>query len=99
MSSVSAGFLGSTLTDSLLRDGHEVVGVDCFTANYDVALKRENLKSALAQGRFRFVEADLRQVRLEPLLDGVTHVAHLAALPGVGPTPRCPRRSRPPSER
>ena len=79
----AAGFLGSTLTDSLLRDGHEVIGVDCFTANYDTAVKRENLRSALSNGRFRFVEADLRRAPLLPLLEGVTHVAHLAALPGV----------------
>ena len=79
----AAGFLGSTLTESLLRDGHEVVGVDCFTANYDAAVKRENLRPALSHGRFRFVEADLRRAPLEPLFDGVTHVAHLAALPGV----------------
>ena len=29
-----AGFIGSHLTDALLADGHEVVGVDCFSDNY-----------------------------------------------------------------
>ena len=30
-----AGFIGSHLTESLLADGHDVLGVDCFNDNYD----------------------------------------------------------------
>ena len=29
-----AGFIGSNLVDALLADGHEVVGIDCFTDYY-----------------------------------------------------------------
>lgn len=29
-----AGFIGSHLVDSLIADGHEVVGIDCFNDNY-----------------------------------------------------------------
>lgn len=79
----AAGFLGSTLVDRLLDRGDEVVGLDAFTSNYDAARKRANLESARARDRFRLVECDLRHDRLEPHLDGATHVAHLAALPGV----------------
>src|SRR6185436_19297035 len=78
-----AGFLGSTLAEALRDSGFEVLGVDAFTGNYDPARKRANLARLSADRGFRFVEADLRHADLGPLLDGVTHVAHLAALPGV----------------
>jgi UDP-glucose 4-epimerase len=78
-----AGFLGSTLAEALRGSGFDVLGVDAFTPNYDPAVKRSNLSRLMADSGFRFVEADLRGAYLKPLLDGVTHVAHLAALPGV----------------
>lgn len=79
----AAGFIGSHLVDALLADGHEVVGVDAFTAYYDRATKEQNLAAARAHRRFRFVEADLRGADLVPLLDGVEVVYHQAAQPGV----------------
>ena len=79
----AAGFIGSSLVDALLDSGAEVIGVDAFTDNYDAARKRANLECALARRGFRLVEGDLRHAKLEPLVDGATHVVHLAALPGV----------------
>ncbi len=79
----AAGFLGSTLSEALLARGAEVTGVDAILANYDPQVKRANLEPLRRDARFRFVEADLRCAPLPPLLEGVTHVAHLAALPGV----------------
>ena len=38
----SAGFIGSHTPERLLAMGHRVRGVDCFTDNYDPALKRAN---------------------------------------------------------
>jgi nucleoside-diphosphate-sugar epimerase len=79
----AGGFIGSTLVDTLLKQGASVTGVDAFTESYTPAQKRSNLAAALGHASFRLVEADLRSAPLEPLLDGVTHVIHLAALPGV----------------
>lgn len=79
----AAGFIGSTLCDALLDDGAEVVGVDAFVPNYAEEVKRRNLARASSHPRFRLVEADLRTADLGPLLEGMTHVAHLAALAGV----------------
>jgi UDP-glucose 4-epimerase len=79
----AAGFVGSTLCEALLASGAEVVGVDAFVPNYDPAVKRANLAALTGRPRFSFVETDLRTAPIAPLLDGATHVAHLAALPGV----------------
>jgi UDP-glucose 4-epimerase len=79
----AAGFVGSTLAEVLLESGWEVVGLDAFTDNYPPARKRANLARCLAHPRFRLVEADLRTAALAPLLAGISHVVHLAALPGV----------------
>src|SRR5436190_1374935 len=40
----SAGFIGSHLLETLRAEGHDVVGADCFTDYYDVALKEENAR-------------------------------------------------------
>ncbi|MGE5177400.1 MAG: NAD-dependent epimerase/dehydratase family protein [Hyphomicrobiales bacterium] len=79
----AAGFIGSTLCDGLLADGADVTGVDAFVPNYPESFKRANLASLEKHPRFRFRTDDLRTAPLAPLLDGVTHVVHLAALPGV----------------
>jgi UDP-glucose 4-epimerase len=79
----AAGFIGSHVAESLVRDGHEVVGIDCFTDYYPRAAKEENLRSLRDSPRFRLVEARLQDADLAPLLDGVSHVYHLAAQAGV----------------
>ena len=42
----AAGFIGSHLVESLLADGHEVVGVDAFVDYYPRAVKERNLARA-----------------------------------------------------
>ena len=79
----AAGFIGSHLCEALLARGHQVVGVDCFTDYYDRAAKESNLRMALAEAGFRLVEADLVDVDLPRLLDGVELIYHLAGQPGV----------------
>lgn len=79
----AAGFIGSTLVERLLREGHDVTGVDCYTDYYDVSLKRANLVTALANPRFRLVEANLLDADLDALFAGVDVVWHLAGQPGV----------------
>ncbi len=71
----AAGFIGSTLTDRLLRDGHTVVGID----NFSTGLTRF-LENAQKSENFELIQADL----LEPgatirNMKGVDHVFHLAA--------------------
>ena len=71
----AAGFIGSHLAETLQEQGHDVVGLDCFTDYYDPRLKEENARSL-----------DVRRVDLaEDELDfaGFDGVFHLAGQPGV----------------
>jgi nucleoside-diphosphate-sugar epimerase len=79
----AAGFIGSHLTESLLADGHEVVGVDAFVDYYPRAQKERNLAGPRAQRGFSLVEGRLQDLDLVPLLAGVGQVYHLAAQAGV----------------
>lgn len=79
----AAGFIGSTLVDTLLARGDHVVGLDCFTPYYDRAAKEANLALARDSKRFEFVEADLRTADVDALLDGAEVVFHQAAQAGV----------------
>jgi UDP-glucuronate 4-epimerase len=78
-----AGFIGSHLTESLLEDGHTVLGVDCFNDNYARADKRANLAHAGEHEGFRLLTADLVDLDAGALLDGAHVVFHLAGEPGV----------------
>ena len=78
-----AGFIGSTLADTLLAAGESVVGIDCFTPYYDPAAKRRNLEDALSHGDFRLVEGDLCDLDLVEVLEGADVVYHQAGQPGV----------------
>jgi len=78
-----AGFIGSTLSERLLAQGAHVVAIDCFTDYYARDIKERNLSALRESPGYRFVEADLNEADLPALLDGVTHVFHLAAQAGV----------------
>ncbi len=81
-----AGFIGSHLATSLVRDGHEVTILDDLNDFYSRDLKLANLK---AVGEHRFFQADLRdreRVR-ECVREGhFDSVVHLAARAGVRPS-------------
>lgn len=79
----SAGFIGSHLSTALLARGAEVVGLDCFTDYYAREIKERNLAPLLKTPGFTFVEDALQTADLSAILDGVTHVFHLAAQAGV----------------
>jgi UDP-glucose 4-epimerase len=72
----AAGFIGSTLVDRLLVDGHDVVGLDDLSTG-----KRENLADADTNPRFSFVEADIVDADLHDIVAVAKPevVFHLAA--------------------
>jgi UDP-glucuronate 4-epimerase len=80
----AAGFIGSHLSEALIRRGDAVTGVDNFDAFYARAVKERNLTALRKLPDFRFVEADVAR---DPLpLDGIEAIIHLGAKPGVRPS-------------
>ena len=79
----AAGFIGSHLTAALLDRGADVTGIDCFTDYYPRAIKEANLGVNARRQGFHFVEGALQSTDLAALLEGKTHVFHLAAQAGV----------------
>jgi UDP-glucuronate 4-epimerase len=71
----AAGFIGSQLAEALAAEGHDVVGVDCFTDYYDVDEKERNAAGLEVR------RVDLADEALD--LTGVDGVFHLAGQPGV----------------
>ena len=87
-----AGFIGSHLTERLLRDGRDVVVVDNLDPYYDVRLKRKNLQAveeAAASdgaGEYAYVDADVTDLpALRRIIDDHEPQAifHEAAQAGV----------------
>lgn len=78
-----AGFVGSSIADRLLQEGHEVVGVDCFVDYYPRIYKERNLEQAKSHASFEFIESNLLDLNLPEKLDGVDYVFHQAAQAGV----------------
>ena len=79
----AAGFIGSHLTGALLDRGWQVTGLDCFTDYYPRAIKESNLAANSGRPGFQFVEGSIQEAEVGSLLDGKTHVFHLAAQAGV----------------
>jgi nucleoside-diphosphate-sugar epimerase len=79
----AAGFIGSHLSGALLDRGAEVVGIDCFTDYYPRPMKEANLDANRSREGFAFIETSIQDADLPTLLEGVTHVFHLAAQAGV----------------
>ena len=72
----AAGFIGSTLVDRLLADGHSVAGVDDLSSG-----RVANLDTARASAAFEFAQADIAHADLIALLADTRPdvVFHLAA--------------------
>jgi nucleoside-diphosphate-sugar epimerase len=81
-----AGFIGSWVAEALLRGGHEVLGLDCFTDLYPRRYKEANLRELRDWPSFRFREADLSGVGaglIRRWLSEYPFVSHQAAQAGV----------------
>lgn len=84
----AAGFIGSTLVDSLLTQGVEVLGIDNFSTG-----RKEFLKHALNNPQFTLLKEDIFSGKdLSDFLVGVDAVFHLAANADVRFGPDFPSR-------
>jgi UDP-glucuronate 4-epimerase len=89
------GFIGSRVTEHLVRDGHYVIGIDNLSDAYDVRLKEWRLARLSALQKFAFTRLDITDregitglLREQP----VEAVVNLAARAGVRQSVRDPWR-------
>ena len=78
-----AGFIGSHLAERLIKEGHKVIGVDCFTDYYPREIKESNIKKLRGDSAFDFHDADILEIDLENVLSNIDVVFHEAAQAGV----------------
>ena len=82
----AAGFIGMHTAERLLQQGHHVLGLDSFSAYYDVGLKRERAARLCEYPHFKLLEADINSAGvladIETIMQPV-RVVHLAAQVGV----------------
>ncbi len=84
----AAGFIGSTLVDRLLADGHEVAGIDNLSTG-----QPEFLEAARQSARFELIQGDLLDLPiLVGAMRGAELVFHLAANADVRHGTEHPRR-------
>jgi len=87
-----AGFIGSHLTERMLREGHQITVIDNFNPYYDPAIKHANL--AAVRDDIELVEGDIRDAILveRTFAKGkFDQVIHIAARAGVRPSIQDPK--------
>jgi UDP-glucose 4-epimerase len=77
----AAGFIGSHLTERLLRDGWDVVAIDNLAVG-----RTKNLSFAEGNSRLSLHVLDVNDARAEPLFENAQTVFHLAALADIVPS-------------
>lgn len=81
-----AGFIGSSLCEELLRQGHRVINLDNFNSYYEPKVKRYNITKASLDPKYTLVEGDILDTQLLDNLFksfNIDKVVHLAAIAGV----------------
>ena len=84
----ASGFIGSHLSERLLKEGMTIVGVDNFNDFYDPQIKRRNISDCLENKNFHLIEADIRDNSAmdKAISDDIEIIIHLAACAGVRPS-------------
>lgn len=92
-----AGFIGSHLSERLLREGNKVIVIDNFNNYYDPAIKRNNVKEVkktcidnnIPLENYTMFEGDIRDNEfLKEVFSSnkIDSIMHLAAMAGVRPS-------------
>ena len=78
-----AGFIGSHLAETLLKQGAEVIGIDQFNDYYSPQLKQNNVANLQKYSGFKLINGNIQDLDWHKLLQSVDVVYHQAAQAGV----------------
>lgn len=84
-----AGFIGSTLSQKLLKQGDKVVVIDNFCDFYNPKIKENNIKELLKNENFKLYRKDIRDRQAVKEIfneNNIDVVINLAAMAGVRPS-------------
>jgi len=78
-----AGFIGSTLSERLVNEGFNVVGIDSLNNAYSKKIKMNNIKNLLLNKNFEFINKNILDTNIKELIQDTDTVFHQAATAGV----------------
>lgn len=84
-----AGFIGSSLSERLIKEGNRVVAIDNFCDFYNPTIKENNVKELIKNSNFKLYRNDIRDRESVKKIFEENHidiVMHLAAMAGVRPS-------------
>ena len=84
-----AGFIGSSLSERLIKEGNKVVAIDNFCDFYSDKVKENNVKELIKNPNFKLYRKDIRDRQaIKEIFEenNIDIVMHLAAMAGVRPS-------------
>ena len=84
-----AGFIGSSLSEELMKQGNKVIIIDNFCDFYDPKIKENNIKELRKNQNFKLYIGDIRDRKTINKIfieNDIDIVIHLAAMAGVRPS-------------
>lgn len=84
-----AGFIGSSLAETLLTENSKVIVIDNFCDFYDPKIKEKNIAGVIENPNYKLYRKDIRdKASLKEIFDNnkIDCVIHLAAMAGVRPS-------------
>ena len=79
----AAGFIGSHIAETLLKAGHQVIGIDHFNDYYSPELKQKSISGFINHPNFELINGDIQFLDWNLLLEDVDVIYHQAAQAGV----------------
>jgi len=83
----SAGFIGMSTSQALLKKKHTVIGIDSLNSYYDIKLKKDRNKELLKFKKFKFINLDLSKDynKIEKVIKKfkIKNILHFAAQANV----------------
>ncbi|MDO5556393.1 MAG: GDP-mannose 4,6-dehydratase [Clostridia bacterium] len=84
-----AGFIGSSLSERLVKEGNQVIVIDNFCNFYNPKIKENNIKELIKSSNFKLYRNDIRDKEAVSKIfeeNNINIVIHLAAMAGVRPS-------------